>query len=328
MSYYEKYIKYKTKYIELRNQMGGEGDDIAHVFCKSTEDPTIFYKILLQLLQDYLTVNKESDVDDIPSSFLPLVRFIDYISPSLIPLINRNEIIDSIKIIDHYYTDTSIASYKRSLESIDERCLLSYTSNTELLEPFYDCRNYSISVILNTLLGTYDDWDDPPILIYKLNRDKSVDGHVFVHNERNGCEAIGIQVSLYHLLQRKCDDVKSGISVALFEYIFKHIIPITKCKYFYAYAWKSMSEILKYKFDFKTVIVLKSGQKMMDGEIHPIQSFVSDALLKPKYIITDKHGSNTYTLDDLSHDDRALILELDVDYADQIKPYIFTTKAI
>jgi hypothetical protein len=53
-NYYNKYLKYKDKYLKLKNMpnMIG-GSEIAHILCTTREDNTIFLTLLLQLLIEY-----------------------------------------------------------------------------------------------------------------------------------------------------------------------------------------------------------------------------------------------------------------------------------
>ena len=80
-------------------------------------------------------------------------------------------------------------------------------------------------------------------------------------------EAISIQLALSELIKSLCSSAKTGLSVALFEYIVDVIIPKhPNARLIFAQAWPKMSGILTTKFDFSTleydsgVLVLKENK--------------------------------------------------------------------
>ena len=272
----------------------GDGDNnIYHIECTSLKrNENIFLNLLLQLLIEYecmFDINKnnlqniksvntfasinpftstnifgiEPDVNNVDNNinknFLSIMNFLDYKSQSMKTLLNTKEqIIDTIKIIRDYCDNDikcRIDMYKKELETniFDTECNKMISDNT--IKSFYDSRNYSISLMLNTLLGKYDKWKQPPIMVYKIGKDGIVEGHIFIlYHYENGClEAISIQTSLKLLVLNVCKNVKTGISIKLFNYIMETILPIFKsANYIYAFAWKIMSNILVKKFNFST----------------------------------------------------------------------------
>jgi hypothetical protein len=197
--------------------------------------------------------------------FLPIFKFLNYNSESTEPILNSKEIIKkTIGIIENYCTIDIKNKCKKYIEelfcneqSIDQMCSL-----VDLKKSFYDSRNYSINVMFNILLGTYDNYKQPPILVYILNDDGIFDGHIFIQNHyTEGClEAISIQSSLKILVDSKCNNKKYGISTKLFDYVFCNIITMFKNSvYIYAYAWKIMSDILVKKYNFNTFTFIKHG---------------------------------------------------------------------
>jgi hypothetical protein len=301
-NYKSKYIKYKNKYLELKNKLVGSVGDIYHVNCiYSKENEQIFLSLLLQLLVEYSTMfeiikknkqnpfsalnnhltsnynqtinNEESSSDN---NFLSILKFLNYTDQSINTLLNTKEQIDdTIKIISDYCNGDIICRiklYKKELLNnlLDLVCVekINDDKNNEMIYSFYDSRNYSISVMLNILLGKYNDLNQPPILIYKLNQIGLIEGHVFIlyHHEIASLEAISIQTSLKLLLDNLCDNVKAGLSVKLFNYVINQIVPIFKsANYLYAYAWKIMSDILVAKFNFNTIEKKNFGGYLIDG---------------------------------------------------------------
>lgn len=312
-NYYTKYLKYKDKYLKLKNMpnMIG-GSKISHIGCTTSEDNTIFLTLLLQLLIEYefmfdfiqdqksnttshISQNiysprsqnpliqqhkKEAilmDVEDADEGtdgtddeiektknniFLSIFKFYTYDNESIYSLLeSKEQINDTIKTISNYCpTDIKniCNTYREELycnkDIIQSKCSHKLYSS---INSFYDSRNYSIMVLFRTLLGLYDDEYYPPILVH-ITDNGIIIGHIFIHSiNRHGfecLEAVSIQSSLTTLIGSLCYDEKRGIASDLFTYVNTTIIPLfPAATYIYAYAWKVMSDILKKKFDFKTL---------------------------------------------------------------------------
>ena len=323
-NYNSKYIKYKDKYLKLKNKpdMLG-GGNITHINCTTRENNDIFLTLLLQLLIEYELmfdlIQKDNDskkflrnkqfltrwpnsnhgpdflqepkpwvkshqepspwakskqeplhdqhispntiLDNKPNnSFLSIFNFYTYNKNQIHALLNSKEQInDTIKLISNYCLPEirdRCKEYREELvcnkDIIQQKCLedLLETKNS-----FYDSRNYSITLMFNTLLGTYDYDEQPPTLVYSINKNSIIDGHIFILNHHiEGClEAISIQSSLKMLISNTCYNEKTGISTQIFAYVFSNVIPLFKsAHYIYAYAWKQMSEILVSKYCFNT----------------------------------------------------------------------------
>jgi hypothetical protein len=192
-------------------------------------------------------------------NFLSIMKFLEYESESITSLLNTKEqISDTIKIIRDYCNNNIKCRselYKNELMDNSFGIECKKNINDTITKSFYDSRNYSIGVMLNTLLGKYDKWKQPPVMIYKVDSNGIIEGHVFIlyHYEVACLEAISIQTSLKLLVNNICNSVKTGISVKLFNYIMETIIPMFQsANYIYAFAWKNMSNILVKKFNFST----------------------------------------------------------------------------
>jgi hypothetical protein len=193
--------------------------------------------------------------------FLPIFKFLNYNSGSVNTLLNSKEqIIETIKIISNYCSidiKNKCKKYREELfcnEQLIKKICIEKLFDSK--KSFYDSRNYSISVMLNTMFGTYDNWKHSPILIYTTNEDGIIDGHIFIlYKYEKGClEAISIQSSLKLLIESNCLSIKQGISKKLFDYVFDKIVPLYKsANYIYAHAWEIMSNILVHKYNFYTV---------------------------------------------------------------------------
>lgn len=111
-------------------------------------------------------------------NFLSIMNFLEYESESITSLLTTKEqISDTIKIIrDYCNNDIKCRSELYKNELIECKKII----NDEIMESFYDSRNYSISLMLNTLLGEYDEWKQPPIMIYKVDSNEIVEGHIFI----------------------------------------------------------------------------------------------------------------------------------------------------
>lgn len=312
--YREKYIKYKKKCTDLENQIGGD-DNVHSILCDGNSDKKIFYKLLLQLLVEYYVINEEPP--RLNNDFMSLTNFMDYYSPSITSLISHEETGRFIKYISENYRHfPEIDDYKKQLT--DNQCLDDFKKDTSL-DSFFDCRNYSIFMMVSTLMGVHDCYKYPPTLVYKLNENNIIDGHVFVLNQtgQDSIEAISIQVSLCNLLQKKCKEIGSGISVKLFNYILNKIVPDLQPKYCYAKAWPSMSNILKHKFGFSTITKYIKEQDEMDITEEQINGHIPQ-----KYVISDKNGNVIITEQDGSSPKVELLLNFIYDVVDD--PYILT----
>ena len=277
LNYKDKYLKYKKKYLMLKDNKGG-GNTPTYLECVSHKNKDFFLTLLLQLLVEYeMIYNFDSnEVGDIHSQnevgndhiqnelanidFIPLMKFIEYDSEtSILPVVNsKEEINNSINLVSSYLNDKTCnicKKYKKQLYSnlINEKCKKNIDN---IKNQFYDSRNYSISLILNALLGEYDSWKQPPLLIYLENEDGIIDAHVFLiyYFDEAWLEAISIQTSLKILVENICDKKKYGLSTVLFDYIFNNIIKqFESVQYIYAYAWPIMSNILVKKYNFNTL---------------------------------------------------------------------------
>ena len=301
-NYKSKYVKYKNKYLELKNNdMIGGKVIIAYIECKYDKNNEIFLTLFLQLLIEYEVmfdyIKKDSailksnfnsfskdnwdikdkegikdnwDIKD--NIFLPIFKFKNYNNESINALLtSKEQINETIKIISNYCSTDIKKKCKKYREELfcNEQLIKKCCQLNKLTNSFYDSRNYSISVMLNTMLGTYNDWKQPPILVYILNEDGIFDGHIFILNKHEiGClEAISIQSSLKLLIDSNCSDIKHGISTKLFDYVFSNIVPIFKsANYIYAYAWQNMSDILVAKYKFYTITRNALNNYNINGE--------------------------------------------------------------
>lgn len=350
-NYYNKYLKYKDKYLKLKNMpnMIG-GSETSHIECTSGNNNTIFLTLLLQLLIEYEfmfdfkqdqknqsissipqdissssvqkpmmhtqenksifaqdTKDNKADVEDGTddemeenknNNFLSIFKFLYYSDKLTYTLLNSkeqiNDAIDTISkycsvgiknICDAYREELYCNKYK-----IQSKC---YDKINEMIPSFYDSRNYSIMTLFHTLLGTYDNAEYPPILVY-MKDNETIIGHIFIlftKRARQDClEAISIQSSLKTIINSWCKEEKPfvlskeeesstpvkkaktsvlskknnkpriSISNELFTYVLDRIILLFPgTTYIYAYAWKAMSDILVEKFQFKTLTFDKSN---------------------------------------------------------------------
>lgn len=289
-NYKSKYIKYKSKYIMLKNKLIGGMNNIIHIDCiYSIKNSKFFLSLLLQLLIEYKVmfeierkIKKDSisqnpfitknEINKTNNNFLSILKFLNYTDQSIDSLLDEEQLEDTIKIIMNYCDNDMICKcdlYKEELTN-NLICVEKLNDNyTQIFSTFYDSRNYSISILLNILLGEYNNWKQPPILIYEQNKNSIIEGHMFIlyHPEIASLEAIGIQLSLKLLANNICNGIKTGLSIKLFNYVMNQIVPIFKsANYLYAFAWKIMSNILVQKFNFNTLIQKNFGGYLIDDK--------------------------------------------------------------
>ena len=228
---------------------------VKHVKCNLSEDKELFLSLLLQLAIEY-EIMTDSDTDSI--DFLPICKFKDYRDASVEPIIDKKKARETQDIISLFCSDETkrrYRDYREQLLSTAPDCMRSL-ENRDLKEAFFDSRTYSIMLMLNTLLGEWEEISYPKILVYLTNEETGViDGHVFILlNPDNNLEAISIQQSLQRLSDSECLQKKFSISKTLFTYVFEKVVPMfPDANYIYAFAWKKMSSILHRAFDFATV---------------------------------------------------------------------------
>lgn len=168
--------------------------------------------------------------------------------------IDNNYKLEMEKFIIEYskMIDVSILHCKCNHHNCNESKLCKFKNNPL---SFWDSRNYSITMCLN-YINFYNviSNSEQYILIYDQTKNY-FSSHIFniYYPSNNTIEAISVQISLNDHLKSLCMDVSAGLSLKLFDYILNFIIPLKKPKYIYAYAWKTMSEILVTKMGFNTL---------------------------------------------------------------------------